>query len=89
MEEQKLIEIQNSLNTEKYYESEHSGIDMSGNMQWCKNCMFQNSQYKKCDLSHETRTINSVCAKNYLRGMEYESTIGHRKQNNRRSKKES
>lgn len=87
MEEQKLIEIQNSLNTEKYYESEHSGIDMSGNMQWCKNCMFQNLQYKKCDLSHETRTINKVCAKNYLRGNANEQNTGYRTKNSGRSKK--
>lgn len=62
-----LKELQEALNEEKYCASEGAGFDKSGNMDWCDGCLFQNGAYKVCDLSHESRTANVVCARHKAR----------------------
>ena len=67
MNELELKELQKELDEEKYISSEGSGFDRSGNMDWCDNCLFQNRAYKTCDLRHESRTANMVCARHKSR----------------------
>ena len=67
MNELELKELQKELDEEKYISSEGSGFDRSGNMDWCDNCLFQNREYKTCDLTHESRTANMVCARHKSR----------------------
>ena len=78
MNELELKELQKELDSEKYCTSEASGFDRSGNMEWCDNCLFQNRAYKVCDLTHESRTANMVCARNKSR----EAKNGVEKSNN-------
>lgn len=67
MNDKLLKEKQEILNKEKYFKSQEVGCDMSGCMDWCNNCIFQNIIFKKCDLNHESREINTVCARHTLR----------------------
>lgn len=93
MNDEQLRQLQKELNKKKYLQSQTARQDLSGRMEYCTDCYFVKFDTEKkhliCNLDQSSIDANQVCAKNYLRGMEYESTIGHRKQNNRRSKKES
>lgn len=60
-----LNELQKQLDKKKYFESEIAKRDLSGKMFYCEGCNFR--YFADCQLTHETRVANCVCAKQELR----------------------
>ena len=63
MTEQGLKIIQSEYDLKKYNQSTIAKTDMSGKMEYCKNCIFR-TELLTCVLDHETRERFSVCARN-------------------------
>lgn len=56
---------QSSLDKKKWQESIINKKDMSGKMNYCKGCRWQEKD--TCAIPHETRAFIYACAKNYNR----------------------
>ena len=84
-----LKELQNKLDTQKYYQSATARQDLSGRMDYCKNCYFQKFDNEKgyviCNLDEKSKVENQVCAKNYRRNNSESKPKTTRKRNNGKS----
>lgn len=84
-----LKELQNKLDTQKYYQSATAQQDLSGRMSYCKNCYFQRYDAEKgytiCNLEEKSKVENEVCAKNYRRNNGESKPKTNRKRNNGKS----
>lgn len=61
-----LKEQQQELDKKKYYSSLTARTDMSGKMEFCKDCLFK-GEMPSCVIDHETREQFSVCARQYFK----------------------
>ena len=80
MTEQGLKIIQSEYDLKKYNQSTIARIDMSGKMEYCKNCIFGTELFT-CALDHETRERFSVCARNGARLEEAKNATRTNKRN--------
>lgn len=95
MNDEQLRKLQKELDEKKHRQSEIAKQDLSGRMEQCKDCYFlkfdTEKQHLICNLDQNSKEINSVCAKNYVRGkyneQRTESTTKPRTKNSGRSKK--
>lgn len=91
MNDEQLKTLQDELDKKKYIQSQTARQDLGGRMEYCKDCYFlkfdTEKQHLICNLDERSKTINSVCAKNYLRGNANEQNTGYRTKNSGRSKK--
>ena len=67
-----LRETQSELDERKYNSSILARCDMSGKMDYCKDCIFRN-ELPSCDINHEIRKNYKVCERNYKKLKERES----------------
>lgn len=63
----KNIERQKSLDKKKWLESEKKGEDMSGAMDYCKECNRQHYYLEECQATQEERETACLCATAYNR----------------------
>ena len=97
MNDEQLRQLQKELDEKKHRQSEIAKQDLGGRMEYCKDCYFlkfdTEKQHLICNLDQISKEINSVCAKNHLRRIEYakliESATRPRTKNSGRSKKSS
>ena len=97
MNDEQLKTLQNELDKKKYLQSQTARQDLGGRMEYCKDCYFlkfdTEKQHLICNLDQNSKEINSVCAKNYVRGknneQRTEETTKPRTKNSGRSKKNS
>ena len=54
---------QHELDELKYYESQIARQDLSGKMNYCKECQCCYQFFRQCQLGQESREKNFVCAK--------------------------
>ena len=95
MNDEQLRQLQKELDEKKHRQSEIAKQDLGGRMEYCKDCYFlkfdTEKQHLICNLDQNSKEINSVCAKNYVRGkyneQRTESTTKPRTKNSGRSKK--
>lgn len=80
MTEQGLRVVQNEYDEKKYNQSQIARIDMSGKMEYCKDCLFK-TELTTCVLDHETRSRFCVCARNGARLEEVENATRTNKGN--------
>lgn len=81
-----LKELQEKLDTQKYYQSATARQDLSGRMSYCKGCYFQRYDAEKgyiiCNLDEKSKVENQVCAKNHRRNNDESKPKSTRKRNN-------
>ncbi len=63
--------LQKELDEKKYRQSELAKTDLSGRMEYCKDCSFNTYDVRVdhmiCNLDSKSRAENIVCAKNKVR----------------------
>ena len=57
-----LENLQRELDRVKWLESEKTGKDMAGKMQYCFECVGRDIPNPTCNVSQELRTKNKLCA---------------------------
>lgn len=71
MVDAELAILQKELDEKKYRQSELAKTDLSGRMDYCKDCTFNQFditvQHNKCFLDSRSRAENLVCAKNKVK----------------------
>lgn len=66
MNNQDLSLKQEELDRKKYQSSLLVRCDMSGKMEYCKECLFRNDKHE-CEIPHEIRKDYKVCARQYFK----------------------
>lgn len=66
MNNQDLSLKQEELDRKKYQSSLTVRCDMSGKMEYCKECLFRNDKHE-CEIPHEIRKDYNVCARQYFK----------------------
>lgn len=59
-----LNEKQEELDKKKFHSSLTVRCDMSGKMEYCKDCLFRNDKHD-CEIPHEIRKDYNVCARQF------------------------
>lgn len=61
-----LNEKQEELDKKKFHSSLTVRCDMSGKMEYCKDCLFRNDKHE-CEIPHEVRKDYNVCARQFYK----------------------
>ena len=73
MVDAELAILQKELDDKKYFQSNTARQDLAGRMEYCNGCSFNvfdiEKQHMICNLDHQSRTENCVCAKSKVRNI--------------------